>query len=67
MDEAKDNLIHRTVGVWEPRFNRRLSAEEARKIAENTVGFFTVLLEWEAREQENHGTETDAPYYAKSA
>lgn len=67
MDEAKQNLISNTLGVWQPRINGVLSEEEARKIAENTVGFFTLLLEWEAREQENQGTETDVPYYAKSA
>jgi len=67
MDEAKQNLIRNTLGVWQPRINGVLSDEEARKIAENTVGFFTLLLEWEAREQENQGTETNVPYYAKSA
>jgi hypothetical protein len=67
MDEAKQTLIRNTLGVWQARVNGILSEEEARKIAENTVGFFTVLLDWEARDQENQRTEIRAPYYAKSA
>jgi len=67
MDEAKTNLIGNTLGIWQPRVNGVLSEEEARKIAENTVGFFTVLLEWEARDQESQRTEKAVPYYAKSA
>jgi hypothetical protein len=66
MDEAKDKLIRSTLRVWQPRINYRLSEEDARKIAENMAGFFTVLLEWQARD-EKQATETDVTYYAKSA
>jgi hypothetical protein len=67
MEDAKNNLTLRTLGVWRPRTAGRLSEEDARKIAENIAGFFTVLLEWEASEKEKQGTESDESYYAKSA
>lgn len=67
MDEAQDKLIRRTLGIWQPRVNHRLSEEDARKIAENMAGFFTVILEWEARDRQEPAAEADTTYYAKSA
>lgn len=67
MDETKDKLIRSTLGIWQPRVNHRLSEEDARKIAENMAGFFTVILEWEARDRQEQAAEADATYYAKSA
>lgn len=67
MDEVQDKLIRSTLGIWQPRVNHRLTDEDARKIAENMTGFFTVLLEWEARYSEEQTTEADITYYAKSA
>jgi hypothetical protein len=43
---ANDNLIDRTVAVWQPRLRRDLSREDARQIAENVTGFFKLLAEW---------------------
>jgi hypothetical protein len=43
---ASDNLIDRTCEVWQPRFRRDLSREDARQIAENVTGFFAILAEW---------------------
>jgi hypothetical protein len=43
---ANDNLIDRTIAVWEPRRGRQISREEARQIAENVTGFFSILHEW---------------------
>lgn len=43
---ANDNLIDRTLAVWKPRLGRDLSREDAREIAENVIGFFTILAEW---------------------
>jgi hypothetical protein len=43
---ASDNLIDRTRKVWKPRFRRDLSRADARQIAENATGFFTILAEW---------------------
>ena len=39
-------LRDETLDVWQSRMRRRLSAEDARAIAENVVGFFEVLEKW---------------------
>jgi hypothetical protein len=43
---ANDNLIDQTIAVWQPRLRREISREEARQIAENFTGFFSILHEW---------------------
>ena len=43
---ANDNLINRTIALWQPRLRRDLSREDARQIAENVTGFFSILHEW---------------------
>jgi hypothetical protein len=45
-DAANDNLIDRTIALWQPRLRRDLSREDARQIAENVTGFFSILREW---------------------
>lgn len=52
MKKSEDNLIDRTLEVWQPRNAHRLSDEDARAILENVKGFFTLLLEWETNEQQ---------------
>jgi hypothetical protein len=47
---ANDNLIDRTVAVWQPRLRRDLNREDARQIAENVTGFFAILAEWSRAE-----------------
>ena len=48
---ANDNLIDRTREVWKPRLGRDLSREDARQIAENVTGFFTIRAEWSRTER----------------
>ena len=48
---ANDNLIDRTREVWQPRLDRNLSREDARQIAENVTGFFSILVEWSGAEK----------------
>jgi hypothetical protein len=67
MKKSEDNLIARTLDVWQPRNAHPLSDEDARAILENVKGFFTLLSEWETNEQEKKGGSQDDPYYAKSA
>jgi hypothetical protein len=43
---ANDNNIAQTIAVWQPRLRREISREEARRIAENVTGFFSILREW---------------------
>jgi hypothetical protein len=45
-DNLKDELIGRTRQVWQPRLDCDLSSDDARQIAENIAGFFSVLAEW---------------------
>ncbi len=67
MKKTEDNLIDRTLEVWQPRNGQRLSDEDARAILENVTGFFTLLLEWETNEQQKKGGGQDDSYFAKSA
>ena len=67
MKKSEDNLIDRTLEVWQPRNDQRLSDEDARAILENVTGFFTLLLEWETNEQQKKGGGQDDSYFAKSA
>ena len=46
MRMTKQELTENTIAVWQPRIKRRLSAEDAREIAENINGFFTILAAW---------------------
>jgi hypothetical protein len=48
---ANDNLIDRTRQVWRARLGRDLSREDARQIAANVTGFFSVLAEWSRAER----------------
>jgi hypothetical protein len=49
-DNLKDELSGRTREVWQPRLGRDLSPEDARQIAANVTGFFSVLAEWSRAE-----------------
>ena len=55
MGDSQDNLIDDTLRVWQPRTARRLTREDARQIAENTVGFFRIIQEWAAKDLEVDG------------
>jgi hypothetical protein len=43
---ANDNFTERTCRLWKQRLARDLSGEEARQIAENVTGFFSILAQW---------------------
>ena len=43
---ANDNLIDRTIELWQPRLRRELSREDARQIVENVTGFLSLLSQW---------------------
>ena len=58
---ANDNLIDRTRQVWQPRIGRDISREDARQIAENVTGFFSVLAEWARAEQTAPANDMDKP------
>ena len=43
--------VRTTLRLWQSRASRTLSQEDARVIAENLVGFFRVLVEWDVNER----------------
>jgi hypothetical protein len=47
---ASENLIDRTIALWQPRLRRELSREDARQIVENVTGFFSLLSQWSKSE-----------------
>ena len=47
---ANDNLIDRTRKVWKRRLGRDLNREDARQMADNVTGFFSILAEWSRAE-----------------
>ena len=58
---ANDNLIDRTRQVWQPRIGRDLTDEDARQIAENVTGFFSILAEWSRAEMPAPANDTGKP------
>jgi hypothetical protein len=45
-DNLDDYLLGHTRKFWQSRLGRELSSEDARQIAANMTGFFSVLAEW---------------------
>jgi len=43
---ANDNQIDRTRQVWQSRIGRDITDKDARQIAENVIGFFSILAQW---------------------
>ena len=41
-----DSLVDQTIKVWQPLTEHKLAREDARRIIENTVGFFSLLSAW---------------------
>ena len=60
-DNLKDDLIRHTREVWQPRLGRDLSREDARQIAANVTGFFSVLAEWSRAELPSPANDTGTP------
>ncbi len=43
--------VRTAMRLWQSRASRPLSEENAREIAENLLGFFRVLAEWDSKER----------------
>ena len=50
MRMTKQELAEHTIAEWQPRTPRRISEEDAREIAENLTGFFSILAEWSRKD-----------------
>ena len=64
-DNLDDDLVGRTRKVWRPRLGRELSREDARQIAANVTGFFSVLAEWSRAERPVPANDPSAPAVAE--
>jgi hypothetical protein len=64
-DNLKDDLIRHTRQVWQPRLGRDLSSEDARQIAANLAGFFSVLVEWARAEMPSPANDAGKPDASK--
>ena len=49
--DSNELLLDRAIEVFQPRTSRKLTREDAREIAHNLTGFFSVLLDWHHAEQ----------------
>jgi hypothetical protein len=55
------DLLGRTRKVWQPRFGRELTREDAQQIAVNVTGLFSVLAEWSRDERPTPAVDSVAP------
>jgi hypothetical protein len=60
-DNLTNELIGRTRQVWQPRLGCDLSSEDARQIAENVSGFFSVLADWSRADMPAPANDTNEP------
>ena len=65
-DNLKDDLTRRTRQVWQPRLGRDLSSVDARQIAANVSGFFSVLAEWSRTEMPSPANDAGKPDASES-
>jgi hypothetical protein len=52
-----DSMIDETIRVWEPKYGRQLSREEARQILVNALTFFQTLAALDAQLRRGDGVE----------
>ena len=60
-NDNDDDLVGRTRKVWRPRLGRELSREDARQIAADVTGFFSVLAEWSRAEMPSQANDAGKP------
>ena len=51
------DVVKATLQFWQSRAPKPLGQEDAREIAENLVGFFRVLAEWDAKERSSESAD----------
>jgi hypothetical protein len=52
------DFIDQTIAIWQERTERKLTREDGREIIENITGFFSILQEWEQKEEAEGHAET---------
>ena len=58
---ANDNLINRTRQIWQSRIGHEITDEDARQIAENVIGFFSILARWSRVEMTTPANDAGKP------
>ena len=48
---TKDQLLKKTIEIFQPFCDKKLTMEDAREIVENLSGFARVLIDWEEKER----------------
>ncbi len=51
MKAEEDRVLDKALEIWQTHSSRPLTREDAREIAENIVGLFQILQEWELQEK----------------
>lgn len=52
MSSHSKELSGKTITTWQPFSSSVLSEEDAREITKNMTGLFSLLLEWERKDDE---------------
>jgi len=50
--EYSDELIKKTIKMWQPYSKEPLTREDAREIIQNVTGFFDILARWDREQKE---------------
>jgi len=54
-------LIEETIALWQPYSDRKLTAEDARQMIVNIVGFFDLLNEWDLQKRKRESEKPTDP------
>ncbi|MBI3623357.1 hypothetical protein HY212_04750 [Candidatus Pacearchaeota archaeon] len=49
MANLSKSYLEKTINVWQPHYDRTLTIEDAKVIAENVIDFFELLIEWKKK------------------
>jgi len=49
MTQFPKDLLEEAKRIFEPQYGHALTDEDAREILENLVGYFDILIEWDAK------------------
>ncbi|MDP8217296.1 MAG: hypothetical protein P9M03_01060 [Candidatus Theseobacter exili] len=52
MAKFSDKYLKQTIEVWKPYYPEVLTFEDAREIAENTIGLYKLIMELEGHEDQ---------------